>query len=75
MSELARGSQVRVCSVPARFRRAGIEFTRDTQVLDVAALTPEQLAVIAAEPLLVVEVVAAPVRVGDDAPPAKKGRK
>lgn len=49
--------KIQVHSKPPRFRRAGIEFTREKRVLDTHDLTTEQLAAIEAETMLVVERV------------------
>jgi hypothetical protein len=59
-------SQISVVSKPARFRRAGLDFTREPRVLDVAALSPEQLAALERETMLVVTHVASG-QLGNDA--------
>lgn len=47
-----------VCSKPPRFRRAGIEFTREKIEIETADLTDQQLEAIYNESMLVVEELA-----------------
>lgn len=63
----------------ARFRRAGVLFTREEQVLSVEELGPERVAAIKAESMLEVRELAAavPVEISDEAPqeqPAQRGK-
>jgi len=58
--------KVRVSSFPARFRRAGIEFSREPKEIEVDEKTAE---ILKAEPMLRVDVVE------EDDPKGKKGKK
>lgn len=51
-------SKMLVKSVRPAYRRAGLEFSQESRVLDVAQLTPEQVAAIKNDPnLIAVEYV------------------
>lgn len=51
-------NKIQVVARPARFRRAGREFTQVPTEIDVADLSPDQLKALREEPNLVVSAVA-----------------